>query len=69
VELGGGNYSSTGNWLYTTSTSTSMPLVISNGGGGGAYVATWPTPEAEPASPLEWLDSEIEKTCALARAA
>jgi hypothetical protein len=26
-------------------------------------------PAPEPSSPLEWLDSEVEKTCALARAA
>ena len=39
------------------------------GGGGGGYA--WPAakPEPQPQSALEWLDAEVEKTCALARAA
>ena len=70
-----------GTWIsnVTTSGSTTYPLAIGSGttwttpvyvgGGGGGAVALngWPSPDPVPQSPLEWLDAEIEKTCALAR--
>ena len=61
-------------WITnTTTTSTGasyMPLVTTT----GSSVMTWPAPDcywpaqpAAPQTPLEWLDGEVEKTCALAR--
>ena len=67
------------NWPYTYATTNttltyspsltgsgySAPLVIASGGAGSVGVSPAPrTPTA-----LEWLDSEIEATCKLARAA
>lgn len=61
-------------WINTTSTATTtnFPVIYSD----ASYVVTpgtvyWP-PAPAPAPPkprtaLEWLDAEIEKTCALAR--
>ena len=59
---GGGTYIP---WT-TTGTATAgtyvMPMTFYGGGGGSA-------PAARPQTPLEWLDGEIERTCAIARAA
>jgi len=41
------------------------PLTAGYGDGGGAGVYTAPAPRAQ--TPFEWLDSEVERTCALAR--
>ena len=66
-------------YLNTYTTSTSMPYMITSGrtgnlawGSGGGISCEPYSPILPPASPptaLEWLDAEIEKTCALARAA
>ena len=45
----------------TTSATPQIPWAVSSG---GIYAAPAP---ARPQSPLEWLDGEIEKTCAVAR--
>jgi len=74
---------SSDNWAYlntvttgsTTNVGTYMLPAITNGavyvggGGGGSVQAVWPEPEPKPQSALDWLDAEVEKTCALARAA
>ncbi len=65
------------NWSITTGTTTSggaycMPAVTTGsnattwvmGGGGGAG---WQPQPSRPQTALEWLDGEVEKTCALAR--
>lgn len=66
------------NWSITTGTTTSggayyMPVVttgsnattwVMGGGGGGAG---WQPQPPRPQTALEWLDGEVEKTCALAR--
>jgi hypothetical protein len=66
------------NWAYgisnvttgsTTNVGTFVYPAVTNGvtyissGGTGS----WSAPEPKPQSALEWLDAEVEKTCALAR--
>ena len=49
------------NWVTTASTSTYvMPLT---------FTASPLSPTPPPETPLQWLDREIERTCAIARAA
>jgi len=71
------------NWAYLNTTTTGattnvgtfmLPAITSGavyvgGGNGGSVQAVWPAPEPKPQSALEWLDAEVEATCALARAA
>jgi hypothetical protein len=62
--------------ITTTSSSTTLPVFTTYQYDSGLLTVTpnqWTAPAIapapEPSSPLEWLDSEVEKTCALARAA
>ncbi len=51
-------------WITTGTTTTGtyvLPMTVYGSGGVSAPPARQPTP-------LEWLDAEVEKTCALARA-
>lgn len=66
------------NWAISTSTNTvggvyCTPIITTGGasggvtwvGGGGG--GGWTPPPPAPQGPLDWLDAEVEKTCALAR--
>lgn len=60
-------------WTNTSSSTFVYPLITSGGssvtfGEIATYQPPQPAPPREP-TPLEWLDKEIEDTCALARAA
>lgn len=67
------NASQNAGW-YITSTTTSSPYYINtnitSGVNGITSGAIWtePAPTREPTA-LEWLDAEVERTCALARVA
>jgi len=52
-----------GSYTYTYPVTITSGGTIGGGGGGGGYV---PAPPREP-TVLEWLDAEVERTCALAR--
>lgn len=59
-----------------TSTGSGVNVNWAGGGAGGvggvggiSYQPSYSLPPAKPLTALEWLDAEIEKTCALARAA
>ena len=63
----------TPSWYITTSTTSSPYYIntnITSGVNGITSGAIWtePAPPRKP-TPLEWLDAEVERTCALARAA
>ena len=51
-------------WLNTTSSNTTFYIPATT----TATTIAGP-PQPKPQTPLEWLDAEIERTCALARAA
>lgn len=57
----GSTTTNTGIWTGSGTTSVYVPMTVS-------YPALEPAP-AKPRTPLQWLDDEIKKTCALARAA
>ena len=48
-------------WINSTATTTILPLTWQVG------TAASYAPKPKPLSPLEWLDREVERTCALAR--
>jgi hypothetical protein len=50
--------------LWTTTSASTMTLNVAP----ATYVAYQPAP-ARTRTPFEWLDAEVESTCALARAA
>ena len=52
-------------YITTTSSSSTANLVWPTTGTFGTYMLT--SPPARKPSPLEWLDRETEKVCAIAR--
>ena len=50
--------------LWTTTSNSTMTLNVAP-----ATYAVYQAVTPRPATPLEWLDGEIERTCAIARAA
>lgn len=64
-------------WYNTVTTGSTTTLPVSWNGSYTnavfaqvpAYPPPGPAPAQKPPGPLEWLDAEVERTCALARAA
>jgi hypothetical protein len=54
-------------FVVTSGSSTTYPYVITSGAGGGYVQPVAPSAPPAPRTALEWLDAEVERTCALAR--
>jgi len=57
------------NWNLLTTGSTTTNLTYTTGTSGYYIQPLAPSLPAAPQRPLDWLDAEVERTCALARSA
>ena len=57
----------TWNYTWTGATNTTGYYVMPLTYGSGSQVPSAPKPTAPKPTALEWLDAEVERTCALAR--